>query len=414
MELQTELRKDKPHLDILKWAAKHGLVRGPPAKCGHLKAGQDAEHACTSTKFYPLRSPCSARWVCKQPGCGHSVTVRPKGTRGWSLWGELHFVIFFVGGMRRLSNTEEVKRFAKSTELMKLLGQVATIVNAKRVCLGAIKKGWMNLQWDETFHAQRKFQRGRRVRIGGVLTFVGGVTMAMDSDGNLRIAEGVVAGVPNKSRAQQLALLLALAAPGAEVTTDSAAMYRDLKTAAVNHSMVNHSKEFVAASGAHTNAIEGFWSVLKRKLRAWWSHQNADADTCAERFQLAAFFANAGFCGLTPQAAALLLLRLALEIELGGKFNDELAHAKALLCTPTGDIVSEHVEEAVKVEKRFIDQLAEIAKDVAVAPVAAAEDGGAAAADDEHDETLPLNQESSLEHANTPARASDSAAPYLT
>ena len=366
-ELKWELERaahEPPHQQVVKWMVAHKLVRPAPAVCGHKKTKEGAETTtCTSEKFYLSRSASSAKWVCANRECGHSLTMRPP-NRPWSLWGELHFTLFHLAKGTRL-HSATIPGFDAGNRLVKLLCEAAAVINAERYAHAAYNGSWMNIQWDETFHAQRKYQRGHRVRLSGTMTFVGGVTMVRDPDGTVRIAEGVVAGVANKSREQQLALLLALAAPGASVATDAASMYRDLKSAGIDHVMVNHSKEFVAADGTHTNAIEGFWSVIKRKLRAWWSHQPKDTDVVNDHFQLAAFFANAGFAGLSQQAAAVLLLRKLTELEEEGTLQQKYAAAKHLLCTPPAAAFEAQLELAAQKAHR-----AEGAASAASAPVA--------------------------------------------
>lgn len=125
----------------------------------------------------------------------------------------------------------------------------------------------------------------------------------------------MIAGVPGKARAQQLPLLLTMVQPGAVVVTDGAKMYSGLDEAGVEHRWVNHKKEFVNAEGDNTNSVEGFWSVLKRTLRAFWAHNTSDAGEVAQRYQLACYLANARQSGYDNVAAAAMLWRCCLQYQ---------------------------------------------------------------------------------------------------
>ena len=411
-ELEAELKRprgERPNLATITWLMNHGQLGHLPAACAK----------CGSSKDFHVRvSKESVSWVCRRnvqgKRCQKQVSVRgdPNSptARNWSVFGAACVVLFGLGGGQRLSNYALLlPGFASHKQLVDRLARAATIINLERMLN---KEGssdlWKNMQWDETFHAQRKFQRGHRVRLGGVLTFVGGVTMAQNENGEFRIAEGIVAGVPNKGRAQQLALLLSVVEPNAKIATDSAAMYRDLKTTGVEHSMVNHAKEFVAADGTHTNAIEGFWSVLKRKLRLWWASQTSDDVTCAERYQLAAFFANASFAGMSQPGAAMLLQKLSLDVEADDNYGERLENARGVMCVPTADALQKHLDDAAEAEAAFVHDLERLA---------AEDDDESIDATGTEDNTVPLNQLSATggQHDET-LQVDDGgvAAPYLT
>lgn len=53
---------------------------------------------------------------------------------------------------------------------------------------------------------------------------------------------------------------------GAEVFTDGFKMYRGLKKKGFRHSYVDHDSGEYVRGEVHTNNIEGFWGILKRKL----------------------------------------------------------------------------------------------------------------------------------------------------
>src|SRR5207237_10251184 len=74
--------------------------------------------------------------------------------------------------------------------------------------------------------------------------------------------------VPHQRRATLLPLIVESVIPGGAVHTDEAHAYDTLARHGYDHSAVNHGlKEYVAPSGATTNAIEGFWRHLKCSLQ---------------------------------------------------------------------------------------------------------------------------------------------------
>jgi len=61
-------------------------------------------------------------------------------------------------------------------------------------------------------------------------------------------------------------LIKASIKPNSKVYTDEFHTYDSLKTLGYAHHSVNHSLEMWVEGDAHTNAIEGFWSLLKRGI----------------------------------------------------------------------------------------------------------------------------------------------------
>jgi transposase-like protein len=70
--------------------------------------------------------------------------------------------------------------------------------------------------------------------------------------------------IPNIKRETLQAQILQHVSPGATVFTDEAVAYNDLAKH-FSHEVVNHLREYVRGQ-VHTNAMENFWSLLKRGL----------------------------------------------------------------------------------------------------------------------------------------------------
>jgi len=56
------------------------------------------------------------------------------------------------------------------------------------------------------------------------------------------------------------------AVPGAKVFTDGFPYYRDLAALGYRHEWVDHNAEEYVRGEVHTNGIEGFWGVMKRRM----------------------------------------------------------------------------------------------------------------------------------------------------
>ena len=113
----------------------------------------------------------------------------------------------------------------------------------------------------------QKMHKDRKARIqardgmkGG---FVGKTAVHGMLDRELRQVRAKV--LPNIKRETLQNAILDNVTPFAEVYTDEAGCYEDLKKRFV-HKVINHSQEYVRGQ-VHTQGIENFWSLLKRTLR---------------------------------------------------------------------------------------------------------------------------------------------------
>ena len=79
--------------------------------------------------------------------------------------------------------------------------------------------------------------------------------------------------VPNQKRATLQPIIDANVIPGGAVHTDELRSYMGLHLRGHRHMTVNHSAhEYVGFQGASTNAIEGFWSQVKRGINGTHIH----------------------------------------------------------------------------------------------------------------------------------------------
>lgn len=293
---------EKDHREKLaKWITKHQLVLQP--SCTGC-------HRLMNPKLSGVRSVLSFR--CPLASCHKMQTPKHQPPGSWCAF--LFFLVDFVATHENLPRAHErIPSVCRNTtrEWESLLAEAATLFNADSVYEREVNSAavWSNVQWDETFHAARTFQRGHRVRESGALTFHGGVEVIQLANGRKRVIDSIVAAAATKGRVSVAPLVLATAAPGATIATDGARAYMGLSACGFSHAVVNHRKEFVTKDGVHTNAVEGYWRLLKSTAKRWWDRQPADSKEVALNFQLAHFSANCGLKRIDVFCALLVLVR---------------------------------------------------------------------------------------------------------
>ena len=134
---------------------------------------------------------------------------------------------------------------------------------------------------DEAKFGKRKFHRGRRVN--GVWIF--GI---LERGSN----NCVVMPVEDRTEETLLSEIVKYVAPGATIISDCWASYNGLKRLGYVHMKVNHSKFFKdPETGAHTNTVEGMWSIMRRSLPYGVSHSTF-ASHVVEFIYLRRYFSN--------------------------------------------------------------------------------------------------------------------------
>ena len=74
--------------------------------------------------------------------------------------------------------------------------------------------------------------------------------------------------VEDRSAATLIPIIQQYIWPGSVIISDEWRAYSTLSSLGYTHQTVNHSRNFVdPGTGAHTNSIEGYWSVVKRQMR---------------------------------------------------------------------------------------------------------------------------------------------------
>lgn len=120
-----------------------------------------------------------------------------------------------------------------------------------------------DVEADETYIGGKK-KGGKRGRGSENKTIVFGM---VERDGNV-MAE-VVENVKKKTRQP---IIKANIQAGSDIFTDELKSYGSLAKKGYKHQTVNHSAGEYVRGEAHTNSVEGFWSIVKRSIRSTHVH----------------------------------------------------------------------------------------------------------------------------------------------
>ena len=116
------------------------------------------------------------------------------------------------------------------------------------------------VQIDESLVAKRKYHVGREVN----QQWVFGLYDTNTKRGHIEL-------VDDRKAETLLPIIQKYVKPGSTIFSDQWAAYRDLQRLGYQHYTVNHSQNFVdPVTGTCTNAIEAYWSRVKRNIRLHW------------------------------------------------------------------------------------------------------------------------------------------------
>lgn len=112
---------------------------------------------------------------------------------------------------------------------------------------------WRNRRWTERKHGTKKGRGTQKQAVFGIYERKRGVVLTFL--------------VPNAKQKTILPIIEKHVSLGSLIYTDGFELYRMLPRASYRHASVDHKAHEYVRGDIHSNAIEGFWGVLKRRLK---------------------------------------------------------------------------------------------------------------------------------------------------
>lgn len=126
--------------------------------------------------------------------------------------------------------------------------------------------GGKTIEADEMFFGKKPVKAGTRKPRGGY-QHKNTIVALVERDGGVRSFH-----VPSMTKKSVKAVLDEHADKDSDLMTDDARHYRTLGREFASHEAVNHTRKEYVRGNAHTNTVEGFFSILKRGLIGTYHH----------------------------------------------------------------------------------------------------------------------------------------------
>ena len=236
----ADFNRDFPSDDAcLEWLKNHLYPAGIFCqKCGQVTK----HHKITTRRSYS----CDI--------CGHHVhptsgTIFEKSTTPLKLW---FHAIYLMSSTRCGISAKQIERETGVTykTAWRMFHQIRSLLQED------YKPTSGEFEVDETYIGGRK--RGKRGRGAGGKTSVFGVAQR----------KGKVSALTTNDLKSStvIPIMKERVLPKSMVYTDEFSTYNSLKKHGYNHKRVHHASKVWTVGNAHTNTIEGFWSLLKRGI----------------------------------------------------------------------------------------------------------------------------------------------------
>ncbi len=193
--------------------------------------------------------------------CGHHVhptagTIYHKSSTPLRLW---FYAAFLMGSTRCGISAKQLERELGVTykTAWRMFKQIRSMLDESDRKLGG------EVEVDETYIGG-KMKGGKRGRGSENKTIVVG---AVERGGAV-----VTEIVPNVKRESLEPFVKGTVEPDTMIYTDELHSYRNLKDQGYGHQRVHHAAKVYVLGDAHTNSIEGFWSLLKTGVRGVYKH----------------------------------------------------------------------------------------------------------------------------------------------
>jgi transposase-like protein len=246
MEFMQEFPDDASCLDWL-WRNRYS-VDGKHAKCPKCKARKAFTRYETSQQ--------RQSWTCT--ACGHHLhptagTIFHKSSTSLHLW---FYAMYLMTSTRCGISAKQLERELGVT--YKTAWRMAKMIRTELMQPDDAPLGGF-VEADETYIGGRR--RGTPRGRPGPDSHKVAVFGMVERGGNV-----IACTVPNVKRATLMPHVVTRVLPKSTVYTDELRSYDSLKNEGYRHRRCHHAAKIYVCGDAHTNTIEGFWSLVKRGI----------------------------------------------------------------------------------------------------------------------------------------------------
>jgi transposase-like protein len=251
--------KARKYLEAIRWP------NGPVCPHCGAEGGRPEKTTDYKRKDGRIQKARQGLYKCLQKECGEqfSVTVGTVFERSHiplSKW--LMAAYLLCSSKKGISSHQLMRTLGVTYKTAWFLSHRIRHAMATPAPLAVMGAGGGVVEADETYIGNKKGHRWQRAGHGHKHT----VFALVERGGNVRsthIIGGTFKGIKKALEA---------VAPDARIMTDSHRMYRNIMKPYASHDVVNHSKGEYVRGEAHTNTIEGVFSVFKRGMVGTYQH----------------------------------------------------------------------------------------------------------------------------------------------
>jgi transposase len=196
--------------------------------------------------------------------CGNHIyplagTVFEKSTTSLKLW---FYAMYLMGSTRCGISAKQIQRETGVTykTAWRMFRQIRSLLSEDGLQLEG-----STVEMDEMYHGGKRQRIGQRGRPSYGSHKVPVIGMVERSE-NGRVGRVVARVAKDAKRATIHGLVKEYILPSSTVYTDEYVSYDKLAEQGYTHRRVNHSEKIYVSGNIHTQAIEGFWSLVKRGI----------------------------------------------------------------------------------------------------------------------------------------------------